>query len=86
MERAKQYLEQAVETVVKWTGELLTPIQLSDWLQLSPKTLQKMRTKRTGPEFVKLSRNVCRYHKDAVQFWLDERTGSSTADFTNGAK
>ncbi len=86
MERTKQYLEQAVETAVGATEELLTVLQVSDWLQLSPKTLQKKRTDGSGPQFVKPSRNAVRYKRGAVQFWLDERTGSSTADFSNGAE
>ena len=86
MERAKRYLEQAVETAVEWTDELLTVLQVSEWLKLSPKTLQKKRTDGTGPQFVKPSRNSVRYKRGAVQFWLDERTGSSTADFSNGAE
>lgn len=86
MQRAQRYLEQAVETATEWTGELLTVLQVSEWLQLSPKTLQKKRTDGTGPQFVKPSRNSVRYPRDSVQSWLDDRTGSSTADFSNGAE
>ena len=86
MERAKKYLEQAIETAAESTSELLTVLQVSDWLQLSPKTLQRKRTDGSGPQFVKPSRNAVRYKRGAVQSWLDDRTGSSTADFSNGAE
>ena len=67
-----------------WTGELLSPVQVSNWLQISLKTLQKKRTEGTGPDFIKLNRNCCRYPKDSVEFWLSQRIGSSTADFKQG--
>jgi len=69
-----------------WTGELLSSVQVSNWLQISVKTLQKMRTKGTGPDFIKPNRNCVRYPKDAVDFWLRQRTGSSTADFNEGKR
>ena len=81
VEAVTNYLEEAA----KWTGELLTPIQVAEWLKLSTKTLQTFRTQGTGPDFVKVSRNACRYPTDAVQHWVDQRSGSSTAE-TNGAE
>ena len=86
MEQAKEYINDALQGITKWSGALLSPLQVSDWLQVSVKTLQKMRSEGTGPDFIKPNRNCVRYPKDAVDFWLGQRTGSSTADFQNGAQ
>lgn len=52
--------------------ELITPEQLSEFTQVSLKTLANWRWAGVGPEFVKLSARVVRYRRSDVLAWLKE--------------
>lgn len=48
---------------------LLTQNELSEWLNLTPRTLEIWRLKGTGPSFRRIGKGV-RYERDKVQDWL----------------
>jgi hypothetical protein len=56
---------------------LLTEVQAADVLNLSVRTLQAWRTKRTGPSFVRAGRAI-RYRMRDLVAWMDANTVSST--------
>ncbi len=56
---------------------LLTEVQAADVLNLSIRTLQAWRTKRSGPSFVRAGRAI-RYRKRDLYAWMDANTVSST--------
>jgi hypothetical protein len=49
---------------------LLTPQELSDEIKKPPKTLAIWRSKRIGPNFLKLENGNVRYERSAVDEWL----------------
>jgi hypothetical protein len=56
---------------------LLTESQAADALNLSIRTLQAWRTKRSGPSFVRAGRAI-RYRRRDLYAWMDVNTVSST--------
>jgi Helix-turn-helix domain len=56
---------------------LLTEVQAADVLNLSIRTLQAWRTKRSGPSFVRAGRAI-RYRRRDLYAWMDANTVSST--------
>ena len=56
---------------------LLTEVQAADVLNLSIRTLQAWRTKRSGPSFVRAGRAI-RYRRRDLYDWMDANTVSST--------
>jgi predicted DNA-binding transcriptional regulator AlpA len=59
--------------------ELLTVLQAADRLRLSPATLQRHRTRGTGPKYVKLGRRIA-YRGIDLEDWVGNRLATSTAD------
>lgn len=56
---------------------LLTPEQVSAWVQLNTQTLANMRWRGVGPAYIKLGadrRSAVRYRRSAVAQWLDAQT------------
>jgi predicted DNA-binding transcriptional regulator AlpA len=53
---------------------LLNEKQLADWLGMSLPSLQRMRSKGSGPKFVQLSQRRIAYRRSVVERWLEERT------------
>lgn len=56
---------------------LLTPEQVSAWVQLNTQTLANMRWRGVGPAYIKLgadSRSPVRYRRSAVEQWLNAGT------------
>lgn len=51
---------------------MMTPDELSDMLQVPPRTLETWRYRGGGPPCVRIGRHV-RYHPDAVRRWLDDQ-------------
>lgn len=49
--------------------ELLTPVEVADWLQVPLSTLRIWRHRREGPPAVKVGR-LLRYRTGAVEAWL----------------
>jgi predicted DNA-binding transcriptional regulator AlpA len=57
----------------------LTQAHLSKLLNLSPRTLERMRAEGTGPRFIKAGRRVL-YQWEHVEAWLARRSFISTAE------
>jgi len=57
----------------------LTPEQAGGIVNLSPKTLEKMRSNGRGPRFRKLGRSV-RYTRADLDAWANARACDSTSD------
>jgi len=49
-------------------------------LNLSPRTLEKMRLNGTGPRFFKLGRRRVAYSDETIREWLSSRLRRSTSD------
>jgi excisionase family DNA binding protein len=58
---------------------MLTTHEASDYLRLSPRTLERLRVEGTGPKFVKIGRCV-RYIKSNLDDWLAARSVRSTSE------
>jgi predicted DNA-binding transcriptional regulator AlpA len=52
---------------------LLTEKDLSSWLGISLPSLQRMRSRGTGPRFVRLSERRIAYRRSDVDAWLAAR-------------
>lgn len=50
--------------------DILTEVELSDWLGISLPTLFRHRRNGTGPAFVRLSARRVGYRRGAVEAWL----------------
>ena len=59
------------------SDSLLGEAQAAKLLNLSVRTLQAWRTKRSGPSFVRAGRAI-RYRKRDLYVWMDANTVSST--------
>lgn len=57
--------------------ELLTPEQVAEWFQTSPRTLANDRYLGQGPRFIKLGKLV-RYRRSDVLAYLDENLHTRT--------
>lgn len=64
-------------TTTPTTPQLLTPVQLAEFLQLDPERLSEMRSRGTGPAYIKIGRDV-RYAWHDVRAWLAGNTRTST--------
>lgn len=63
------------------TSKQITEEDLSKWLNVPVKTIQKWRLGDDGPKFVKLPKAV-RYKVGVVKEWIDSRTVSNTTEAT----
>lgn len=52
-------------------GEILTPEQVADFLQVSPRTVEEWRRTRSGPPWRRMGRHV-RYLRREVLVWFEE--------------
>ena len=68
------------DTVAALALRYLTQAQLAEALNISERTLERMRADGTGPCFAKAGRRVL-YATADVDAWLKERTFVSTAEF-----
>jgi predicted DNA-binding transcriptional regulator AlpA len=55
---------------------ILSEKELAEWLATSCPTLQRQRSKGSGPPFIRLSARRVGYRKSAVEKWLDARTST----------
>lgn len=55
-------------------GRLLTEKELSTWLGVSLPTLQRMRSKGSGPKFIRLGLRRVAYRPSEVEGWLAAHT------------
>jgi len=60
------------------TGHTMTPAQLAEFLQTTTDRLYDMRSKGTGPRFIKVGREV-RYLWPDIKVWLAANTYTSTS-------
>ncbi|GAB5457607.1 MAG: hypothetical protein Hens3KO_06370 [Henriciella sp.] len=58
---------------------LLSTKEAADLVCLSPRTLETLRVRGGGPEFVRLGRAI-RYRPEALQAWIDLNSAISTSD------
>ena len=58
---------------------LMSTSRAAKILCLSPRTLEKMRVRGDGPQFVQLGRAV-RYEFDALLTWINSNRKNSTSD------
>lgn len=58
--------------------EYLTTDDAAKILHVSTKTLERLRTSGTGPEFTKVGRRVL-YRRSTLDNWLDANTTTSTS-------
>jgi predicted DNA-binding transcriptional regulator AlpA len=61
------------------TREVLTELEVSEWLGLSQPTLSRHRRNGTGPAFIRLSTRRIGYRRSAVETWLTKLERSSVA-------
>ncbi len=59
--------------------DLITPAEVSKMVSLSVELLKKLRQRKAGPRFYKLSHRSVRYRRADVLAWLAERA-SPTPD------
>ncbi len=52
-------------------GEILTPEQVAEFLQVSPRTIEEWRRTRTGPPWRRRGHHV-RYLRREVLVWFEE--------------
>lgn len=58
--------------------QLMTPAELAEFLKIDTERLYQMRSKGTGPMFVKIGRDV-RYRWHDVRDWLDANAHRATS-------
>ena len=61
-------------------NEMLTSRELADELRIKVQTLRVWRMKDIGPDYVRVSRNLPLYTREAVDRWKAARTFSSTSE------
>lgn len=59
---------------------LMTEDQTAQYLQFTPRALQKWRLDGSGPKYVKISGRAVRYRKQDLDEWIEHRIRRSTSD------
>ena len=59
--------------------QLLTPRQAAEFLRISPRTMETMRRKGTGPWYTKLG-GLVRYPMTELEEWVQMNKRGSTSD------
>jgi excisionase family DNA binding protein len=60
--------------MAKTTEQLMTTVELAEYLEIPIATLYGWRTKREGPPAIKVGRHL-RYRASDVERWLETRSG-----------
>lgn len=60
---------------------LMTQREAAALLQLSARTLERLRVSGTGPRYLRLGRTI-RYHPTHIEAWIASRTVASTSEAT----
>ncbi len=60
--------------------ELIPETEASDFLDLTPRSMQAMRQRGGGPRFIRISARCVRYTRTLLKTWADSRLRSSTSD------
>jgi len=55
------------------TSPLLTTKEVSQWIRLTERTLQQLRTLRRGPRYIKAGGTKVLYRASDVAAWLEQR-------------
>jgi len=63
---------------------LLTPADAASRLSVTKKTLENLRLRGVGPEFVRINSRCVRYSEQALTKWVAERSHAGTAATTRG--
>jgi hypothetical protein len=84
----KHHLDRRAEAIADAVGEgdssdLLTTLQVANWLGVSTQWLEIGRSKNYGPPFVRLAPQVVRYKRGVVLAWLKQREFASTAQYAS---
>jgi hypothetical protein len=89
---SRLHLDKRVETILANPGEgsndddLLTSIQVANWLGVSPQWVELGRHKNYGPPFVRIAPNVVRYKRNVVIAWLKDREFRRTSDYVTDCR
>jgi hypothetical protein len=80
------HLDRRVEAIIAATGEgsgddLLTTLQIANWLGTSSQWVELGRAKGYGPPFMRIAPQVVRYQRRAVLEWLREREYARTSEY-----
>ncbi len=59
---------------------LISETEAGDFLDLTPRSMQAMRQKGGGPQFIRISARCIRYRRFDLKAWADARIRSSTSD------
>jgi predicted DNA-binding transcriptional regulator AlpA len=62
--------------------QMLTTMQLANWLGVSHQFLETARVKGTGPKFIKVTGRQLKYRRDDVLKWLEDRTFQRTSEYS----
>jgi predicted DNA-binding transcriptional regulator AlpA len=62
--------------------DLITEVELADWLEVSLRTLQGWRVRGGGPRYVRISSRCVRYRVSCVRAWIEARLASHTSEVT----
>ena len=62
------------------TEPLLTEAEAAEHVRLAPRTLQVMRYRGGGPEYVRLGHRSVRYSPTALERWVKSKSYHSTAE------
>lgn len=60
--------------------DLLNTVEAAEVLAMKPSTLEIWRCRGGGPPFVKLG-HACRYRREALEGWIEERRKSNTSQY-----
>jgi predicted DNA-binding transcriptional regulator AlpA len=63
--------------------QLLSTIEVAQWLGCSRQWLELQRMKGGGPQFLRISRRRIRYRRSDVAGWLSQRAHSQTGEYEN---
>jgi predicted DNA-binding transcriptional regulator AlpA len=80
------HLDRRVEAIIAATGEgsdddLLTTLQVANWLGTSPQWVELGRAKGYGPPFMRIAPQVVRYKRSAILAWLKDREFTRTSEY-----
>jgi hypothetical protein len=67
-------------------NKLLTQKQAADFLNVSPRTLESWRRKRTGPRYTRYSNRCLRYSERELADWLASRANRETEEAPDETK
>ena len=80
------HLDRRVEAIIAAgdgsDDDLLTTLQVANWLGTSPQWVELGRAKGYGPPFVRIAPQVVRYQRRAVLEWLKDREYARTSEYT----